>query len=185
VGEQMIANQMQFKAYPYKVEVWEGDVLRHSLDIQDATGTFRSIELDDHSQATTKAMKRFESIHQRTSKIIEEKKDKSVEDLTEDERKLFIELEGVNRDLSRLAVKYITLTVKEWDKHKDFIDSIKSSVRNDFFACIRMASFGLTTDTETSKKKLQPMKSATEQDSSDLKGGVIKKKRSKIGTRSK
>ena len=180
----MIQDQKSFKALPYEVQILEGDEVRHSLKVHDATGTFRSIELDEHSEATKKTIKKFETVNAKVSSIIETNKDKTVDELSPNDQKAFEELNEINRSLQKLAVQYIKLTIKDWEKHKDIIDSVSSSQRNDFFACIRMASFGLTTENNTSKKKLQPVKSTGGQDLFGSKDGVTQKRKSKNGRRS-
>ena len=180
----MIQDQLSFKVFPYSVEIWGGGELRHSLSIQDATATFRSIELDEHEQATKTTLKKFESINSKVQEFISKDPNKTQEDLSKDEQKLFNDLKTITTQLSLLALRYVKLTVKDWENQKEIIDSIGSGIRNDFFASIRMASFGLTSEGIT-KKKLHFPKSATDNVKPSSDGGDTKKKKRKPGTRSK
>lgn len=180
----MINNQQSFKAYPYLVEIWESGELRHSLSIQDASGTYRSIQLDEHEQASKAALKKFESLNKTIQAFIEENPDKEQGELTEDEQKMFNSLKEITRLLNQLSFKYVQLTIKDWKDKGDIVDSVNPAMRNEFFSCIRMASFGLTSEKPT-KKKSQLVKSTSAKKRSNSKSTASKRKKQKNGTRSK
>ena len=145
----------KFIAKPYLVEIWEGDK-KHSLSINDATATFRSIQLDELSDKILKTLNEYNAILPVTKSIFDSGKD--VSNLTEEEIQTIKDYERISRELKKLNVEFIKLNVKDWEKNIQYIDDIKIHEREDFFAAIKRASLGIQ-DEEESKKKLRFKKS--------------------------
>ena len=141
----------RFVAKPYLVEIWEGE-RKHSLNINDATATFRSIQLDELSDKILHSLNAYNEVLPKAKLIFDSSK--SVSDLTEEEVKIIQDFEKLSRELKKLNVEFIKLNVKDWEKNISLIDEIKSYEREEFFAAIKRSSLGIQDD-EPSKKKLQ------------------------------
>jgi len=137
----------KFIANQYEVEIWGGDVC-HSLKINDATGTFRSIELDELSDETVKVINKYNELMPTVSEII-----KKEHELDEKEKKTLEAFDKVTRRIKQLNAKFVKLNVKDWESHIDLIDSVKGDEREHFFGAIKRASLGITDNRDVSKKK--------------------------------
>ena len=147
----------KFIANAYEVEIWEGGKCR-SLKINDATGTFRSIELDEISDETVKAIEEYNEVLPSVQKIIhgEESDDK------EAQQGMLDRFEKVSRKIKQLNAKFIKINVKDWEKNIELIDDINAHEREQLFGAIKRASLGITDNRDISKKKEQPTRSTGE-----------------------
>jgi hypothetical protein len=163
-------NQKKFIANQYEVEIWEGDK-RHLLKINDATGTFRSIELDELSDETVKTINKYNELLPIVSDIIK------TEQIKEEDQKTLESFDKVTRKIKQLNARFIKLNVKDWESNIELIDSVKGDERELFFAAIKRASLGITDEREQSKKKEHSMKFIGESKKPSLKKKVTRKRK--------
>jgi len=171
-------DQKTFIANAYEVEIYEGGRVAHSLKINDATSTFRSIKLDELTDRTNKEFKVLQSLNQ----FIAETQHKLVEDLTPEDVKKIESFENTSKRLRKINAEFLSLLIKDIEKYEDIIDSVGIAQRETFFATVRRASLGIIDSRVNTKKKLPPVKSNGRSKLKNSSVGDTPKKRSNRGT---
>ena len=166
------------KAEPYKVII-EKDGVSHEIPVHNANGIYKSVELDEILEAGKSTIKAYQDYTKHRDSFYNSIKDKTVDQITEDESKLLDEYtnneQAFQKQMRIDTLRFIEASVKDASKYRDVIDSLVGDETQEFIGCVKTAGFGGSYSSSQEDKK--KVKSITFSQKKDLKGTEKQRKK--------
>lgn len=144
---------MIFIANPYEVEIWEGGKKTHSLEINDASSSFRAIKLDKLEDQVISLVNKMSEYSDPIKEISEKYLNTDYSKLDPKYRDALEKQSGFNKQLRLLNAQFLRLLIVDVESKESIVDSIKGQFHEPFFAAVKRASLGLADGRTLEKKK--------------------------------